>query len=203
MPSGVDVVLGAVVAVEAGAVVGLDQLEPVLVERGERPGVAVDVVEDAEFQGISPFTCPACADVSCTSLSPQAGRGERAALSTSWPGLSRPSTPLVLRRDGRSTFAQASRQPADRQPGRARRGPALPARPRPVRRRRAARRRAARRDPAQLGRARPHPRHRRRGGAEAARRARGASPPPTSAADPGHHHAAGAAAGIRSISSSR
>src|SRR5688500_11818552 len=48
-----EMVLGAVVTVEAGAVVGFDQLEPVFVKRGERPRIAVDVVEDSEFEGHS------------------------------------------------------------------------------------------------------------------------------------------------------
>jgi hypothetical protein len=43
-------VLGAVIAVEARAVVGLDQLQPVLVVLRQRQVVAVDVIEDTEFQ---------------------------------------------------------------------------------------------------------------------------------------------------------
>src|SRR6185437_10621691 len=45
--------LGAVIAVDAGTLVGFDQLEPVLVERVQRSVVAVDVVENAELQGHS------------------------------------------------------------------------------------------------------------------------------------------------------
>ena len=43
-------VLGAVIAVDAGAVVGLDQLEAVLVEILERLIVAIDVIENPELQ---------------------------------------------------------------------------------------------------------------------------------------------------------
>ncbi len=43
-------VLGAMVAVDAGAVVGLHQLEAVFVEIAERLIVPVDVIEDSEFQ---------------------------------------------------------------------------------------------------------------------------------------------------------
>ena len=46
-------VLGAVVAVDAGAVVGLDQLEAVLVEILQRLIVAIDVIENPELQ--APF----------------------------------------------------------------------------------------------------------------------------------------------------
>ena len=44
-------VLGAVIAVDAGAVVGLHQLEAVLVERAERLIVPIDVIENPELQG--------------------------------------------------------------------------------------------------------------------------------------------------------
>src|SRR5262245_47951848 len=44
-------VLGAVITVDAGAVVGLDQLQPVLVEIGERQIIPVDVIENSELQG--------------------------------------------------------------------------------------------------------------------------------------------------------
>ena len=43
--------LGEVIAVEAGAVVGLDQLQPVGVELAERHARVVHVVEHAEFHG--------------------------------------------------------------------------------------------------------------------------------------------------------
>ena len=42
--------LGAMIAVEAGAVVGLDQLEAIFVELVERQIVAIDVIENTEFQ---------------------------------------------------------------------------------------------------------------------------------------------------------
>ena len=45
--------LGAVVAVDAGAVVGFDQLEAVLVELLQRQIVAIDVIENPELQGHS------------------------------------------------------------------------------------------------------------------------------------------------------
>ena len=43
------VVLGGVIRVEAAAIVGLDQLEPLLVEIAQRQVVAIEMVEHAEF----------------------------------------------------------------------------------------------------------------------------------------------------------
>ena len=43
-------VFGAVIAVDAGAVIGLDQLEAILVELRERLIVAIDVIENSELQ---------------------------------------------------------------------------------------------------------------------------------------------------------
>ena len=45
--------LGAMVAVEAGAVVGFEQLEAIFVELRQRQIVAIDVIEDTEFQAHS------------------------------------------------------------------------------------------------------------------------------------------------------
>ena len=68
-----------------------------------------------------------------------------------------------------------------RQPGRTHRGFSLPARARPVRRRPRSRRSSARGDPAQLGRARAHPRHRYRRPPARAPASTPSSPRPTSA----------------------
>src|SRR4029077_19759267 len=48
------VVLGQVIAVEAGAVVGLDQPEPLLEMTGERQAAVVEVVEDPEAHARPP-----------------------------------------------------------------------------------------------------------------------------------------------------
>ncbi len=42
---------GAEIDVEAVAVMGLDQLEAIFVELGERHGAAVEVIENAETKG--------------------------------------------------------------------------------------------------------------------------------------------------------
>ena len=49
MPERRAVMLGDVIGVEAGAVIGLDELQPRLVEIAQRLAAAVDMVEDAEF----------------------------------------------------------------------------------------------------------------------------------------------------------
>ena len=50
-------VLGQVIGVEAGAVVGLDQLEPRLVIVPQRLRPAVEMVEDAEVHFCLSFAC--------------------------------------------------------------------------------------------------------------------------------------------------
>src|SRR3984893_11484253 len=47
------VVLGDVVAIDAAAVIGFDQLEPIGVERAKRPAPIVHVIEHAEFHAAS------------------------------------------------------------------------------------------------------------------------------------------------------
>jgi hypothetical protein len=44
-------VLGSVIRIEAAAVIGLHDLQPLLVEFVERQVVAIEVVEDAELHG--------------------------------------------------------------------------------------------------------------------------------------------------------
>jgi hypothetical protein len=46
-------VFGAVVAVNAGSVVGFDQLEAILIEILQRLIVAIDVIENTELEGHS------------------------------------------------------------------------------------------------------------------------------------------------------
>jgi hypothetical protein len=53
------VMLGGMIGVEAAAIVGLDDLQPLLIEHVERKVVAVEVVEDAEFHSssVADFSC--------------------------------------------------------------------------------------------------------------------------------------------------
>jgi len=51
------VVLGRVIGVEAAAIVGFDDLEPLLVEIVQREIIAVEVIENAEFHSSSLQYC--------------------------------------------------------------------------------------------------------------------------------------------------
>src|SRR5205823_4922237 len=52
------VVLGQVIAVEAGLVVSLDELQPLLEMAGQRLAAVVEMIEHAELHPVSPWLAP-------------------------------------------------------------------------------------------------------------------------------------------------
>src|SRR5260221_10863313 len=86
--------LGQVVAVEPGAVVGLDQPEPVLEMAPERPAAVVEMVEDPEaHQSLPSFRLSCCADTMGAAGPVQAR--SRWMLRIRQPGSERPRSPQL------------------------------------------------------------------------------------------------------------